>query len=42
MSDETCYRCGEKIGFSYYALEWGYLCHECGKEIINYLKVNMK
>ena len=32
---KLCFVCDNEIGFSYYVLDYGYLCHECGKELIN-------
>ena len=40
MTEKThkrCFICGNEIGFSYYVLEYGYICHDCGKELINQL-----
>ena len=39
MTEKHCVLCGKKIGWHYYVLPFGFICYECGKKIIEHLKV---
>ena len=35
IEKKHCFRCGNEIGIDYYDVQEGYLCHDCGKKIID-------
>ena len=41
MSEKKCINCGNEIDFCYYKLSYGYICHDCGRRLINQLEVRV-
>lgn len=39
MTEKHCVLCDKEIELHYYVLPYGYICSECGKKIIEHLKV---
>ena len=43
MTEKRCFLCGKEIiDFHYYVLPFGFICYECGKKIIEHLRVVVK
>ena len=37
--NKRCFLCNKEIGWHYYVLPFGFICYDCGRKIIEHLKV---